>query len=106
MALRSNCSFKELLNVSTSLFRNGPTTTGGEDRFQPTEKPSIDLHTQDYGAAPDISINLRQPKHGLCADIICGDSGYLRTTFHLQFPTVLHSIRAAETSKPLISIKL
>src|SRR6218665_470463 len=28
-----------------------------------------------------------QPKHGLCADIICGDSGYLRTTFHLQFPT-------------------
>src|SRR6218665_2944427 len=47
-----------------------------------------------------------QPKHGLCADIICGDTGYLRTTFHLQFPTFLHSICAAETSKPLISIRL
>src|SRR6218665_644970 len=34
-----------------------------EDRFQPTEKPAIDLHrpTQDYGATPDISINLRHP---------------------------------------------
>src|SRR6218665_316030 len=40
-----------------------------------------------------------QPKHGLCA-------GYLRTTFLLQFSTFLHSVCAAETSKPLISIKL
>jgi len=68
-----------------------------EDRFQLTEKTAIDLHMQDYGAVlPDISINLRHPA-GLCADVICGDSGYLRTTFHLHFPTFLHSICAAET---------
>src|SRR6218665_1134514 len=67
-----------------------------EDRFQPTEKPAIDLHTQDYGSAPDIGISLRHPAEA-CADIICGDSRYLRTTFHLQFlnffiPSVLQKL--------------
>src|SRR6218665_4161409 len=38
-----------------------------------------------------------QPKRDLCADTICGVSGYLGTTFHLHLLTFLHSICAAET---------
>src|SRR6218665_1007644 len=91
-------AFGRFWSGGSSLFRiwNGPTTTGGEDMFQPTEKPAIDLHTQDYGSAPDIGISLRHPAEA-CADIICGDSRYLRTTFHLQFlnffiPSVLQKL--------------
>src|SRR6218665_1191370 len=94
-------AFGRFWSGSSSLFRtwNGPTTAGGEDRFQPTEKPAIDLHTQDYGAAPpdyqyQLTTSSRSVITDLCADTICGVSGYLGTTFHLHLATFLHSICA------------
>src|SRR6218665_3050240 len=101
-------AFGRFWSGGSSLFRtwNGPTTTGGEDRFQPKSLPLTYIRrTMEQRWRPVSTYDI-QPKHGLCADVICGDSGYLRTTFHLQFPTFLHSICAAATSEPLISIKL
>src|SRR6218665_3974580 len=72
-----------------------------EDRFQPTERPAIDLHTQDYGTAPPpgllVSTYDIQPKHDLCVDTIWGDSGYLGILFIFIFrqffiPSVLQKL--------------
>src|SRR6218665_898441 len=85
----------------------GMVQTQLEGRFKRKSVPLTYIRrTMERRRIPVATYDI-QPKHcRLCADIICGDSGYLRTTFHLQFPAFLHSICAAETSEPLISIKL
>src|SRR6218665_3361 len=62
-------AFGRFWSGGSSLFRtwNGPNTTGGEGS---TEKPAIDLHTENYGAAPDTSSNLRHPAEALST--MCG----------------------------------